>query len=49
MNPTHLHSAAIIDRFRIIELLEKSMNESDVVAMYEDLLSELETVEVDFN
>ncbi len=48
-NPTHLHSAAIIDRFRIIELLEKSVSEKDIVELYEDLLTELETAEVDFN
>ena len=48
-NPTHLHSAAIIDRFRIIELLEKSEKENDVVALYEDLLTELKTLVIDFN
>jgi hypothetical protein len=48
LNPIKLHSAAIIDRFRIIELLEKSVNEIDVVALYDDLLTELETAEVDF-
>ena len=45
----YLHSAAIIDRFRIIELLEKSEKENDVVALYEDLLSELKTLVIDFN
>lgn len=48
-NPTNLHSAAIIDRFRIIELLERSAHENDVVALYEDLLVELKSAEVDFN
>ncbi len=49
LNSMKLHSAILIDRFRIIELLEKSGKENDVVALYEDLLTELETTEVDFN
>jgi hypothetical protein len=49
LNNIKLHSAVLIDRFRIIELLEKSDKENDVVALYEDLLTELETAKVDFN
>ncbi len=49
LNNIKLHSAILIDRFRIIELLEKSEKESDIVALYQDLLTELETLEVDFD
>lgn len=47
-NNLHLHSAILIDRFRLIELLEKSTNEKDVIEPYEDLLIELETLTIDF-
>lgn len=49
LNKTKLHSVILIDRFRIIELLEKSGKEKEIVELYEDLLAELETTEVDFN
>jgi hypothetical protein len=49
LNRTKLHSVILIDRFRIIELLEKSgkEKEKDIIELYEDLLTELETT--DFN
>ena len=47
LNSIKLHSAILIDRFRIIELLEKGGKENEVVAIYDDLLTELETL--DFN
>lgn len=49
LNGTKLHTAILIDRFRIIELLEKSGKEKEIVELYKDLLTELETTEVDFN
>jgi hypothetical protein len=41
LNNIKLHSAILIDRFRLIELLEKSNNEEEVVALYSDLLEEV--------
>jgi hypothetical protein len=49
LNVTKLHSIILIDRFRIIELLEKSGKEKEIVELYKDLLAELETTDVDFN
>jgi len=48
MNNIKIHSAILIDRFRIIELLEKANNENAIVALYQDLLTELENTEIDF-
>ncbi len=48
LNPTKIHSAILIDRFRLIELLEKSGKESEIVAKFSDLLSEVEATTIDF-
>lgn len=48
-NNIAIHSAILIDRFRLIELLEKSIDENAVVASYEDLFNELESTQIDFN
>ncbi len=49
LNNIKIHSAILIDRFRLIELLEKTEKEEEVVALYTDLLEELENTEVQFN
>lgn len=41
LNNIKLHSAILIDRFRLIELLEKSGHENEVVELYDDLLQEI--------
>lgn len=47
-NNLKLHTVVLIDRFRIIELLEKSGQDAAVVAKYTELLLEVETETVDF-
>jgi hypothetical protein len=49
LNNIKIHSTVLIDRFRIIELLEKSNSENIVIPIYEDLLTELATTEIDFD
>jgi hypothetical protein len=49
LNNISIHSVILIDRFRLIELLEKAGGEDEVVAEYVDLLQELEEAAIDSN
>jgi hypothetical protein len=49
LNNLKIHSAVLIDRFRLIELLERSENEAEIVLPYEDLFEELAATSIDFN
>jgi hypothetical protein len=48
LNKIKIHSAILIDRFRLIELIEKSEKEGEIVALYDDLLTELQSATIDF-
>lgn len=48
LNPTHLHTAMLVDRFRLMELLDKADTTPLHIEPYRELLQELENTELLF-